>query len=340
MKRVRISFAGLEAWFVDRERALSQIKELAERGTFPVYVIYGPEGCGKTAFLKQARVILEEDFGYSVVYASPLAEESEEILSYTPSVRDIVEDVIRAFPEPYSRVVDVAISAAGKILKRLSRPRLAVLMDDIFQAVGLDKAEAYTKTLLNLIEWPPASYERIVVLVTSSEGLTRERIGRHNWADLFIMWNMNREGFKQLYDILPDPKPPFEEVWRLTGGNPRYLEMLYKLGWSAETTINRIVRAKALDEWVSSLDPRARELLGEIIEDPDAIFRRIGEDPVRRLRDGLVERNLVIRIWDRDERSWIDAPPPERDPELGIGLKYAWQTPLHREAVRRALRGF
>jgi len=81
-------------------------------------------------------------------------------------------------------------------------------------------------------------------------------------------------------------------------------------------------------------------VLGEALEDSDAIFRRIGEEPVRRLRDGLVERNLVIRIWDRDDYSWIDAPPPERDPELGIGLKYAWQTLLHREAVRRVLRGF
>jgi len=33
--------------------------------------------------------------------------------------------------------------------------------------------------LLNLIEYPPGEYEKIVVLVSSSEGVTRERIGRH-----------------------------------------------------------------------------------------------------------------------------------------------------------------
>jgi len=32
--------------------------------------------------------------------------------------------------------------------------------------------------LLNLIEYPPGEYEKIVVLVSSSEGVTRERIGR------------------------------------------------------------------------------------------------------------------------------------------------------------------
>ena len=55
------------------------------------------------------------------------------------------------------------------------------------------------------------------------------------------------------------------------------------------------------------------------------------------LRDVLIEKNLIARIWDRDPDAWIDEPPPERDPELGIGKYYAWQTPLHREAVRRIL---
>ena len=40
----------------------------------------------------------------------------------------------------------------------------------------------------------------------------------------------------------------------------------------------------------------------------------------------------------RYEYLWVDEPPPERDPELGVGRNVAWQTPLHREAVRRALR--
>ncbi len=50
----------------------------------------------------------------------------------------------------------------------------------------------------------------------------------------------------------------------------------------------------------------------------------------------LTEKNLIVRVWDRD-LNWVDTPPPERDVELEIGRHYAWQTPLHREAVRRAL---
>ena len=71
LRRVRLSFAGLEVEFVDRERALKQIEELAEKGTYPVHVVYGPEGCGKTALLRQAKAMLEEEFGYYVVYVNP-----------------------------------------------------------------------------------------------------------------------------------------------------------------------------------------------------------------------------------------------------------------------------
>jgi predicted AAA+ superfamily ATPase len=48
--RVELRFApGLEVEFVDRDRAIKQIYEFAERGMrFPV-VIYGPKGCGKSA---------------------------------------------------------------------------------------------------------------------------------------------------------------------------------------------------------------------------------------------------------------------------------------------------
>ncbi len=334
-RRVRVSFAGLEVDFVDRDRALSQVEELAEKGTFPVYVIYGPEGSGKTAFLRQAREILEGDFGYRVVYVNPLSERVSEILQYTSSISDIVRDVLSAFPDPYSKIVDAAISIASRVLKSFSKPRLAVLMDDIFQAVGLDKAEIYVKTLLNLIEWPPASYEKIVVLVTSSEGVTRARVGRHSWATLRIMWNMNREGFMELYEKIPGGKPGFDSVWGWVGGNPRYLEKLYESGWSVERVVNDLVRDRGIVNLVSDLAESEAEILEQALEDPDVLFKRYRE--AKGLVSKLIEGNLIIEIWDRDEYSWIDEPPLERDPELGIGRYYAWQTPLHREAVKRAM---
>jgi len=48
-----------------------------------------------------------------------------------------------------------------------------LLVDEVFQGIGLDKAEVYKKMLLNFIEYPSKSYENIVVVVATSEGLSR-----------------------------------------------------------------------------------------------------------------------------------------------------------------------
>jgi len=38
------------------------------------------------------------------------------------------------------------------------RRKIAIIADDVFQAIGLDKAAAYVKGLLNLIRHPVYSY--------------------------------------------------------------------------------------------------------------------------------------------------------------------------------------
>jgi len=339
VERVRLRFTrDLEVGFIDRDRALGQVVELAERGTrFPI-IIYGPEGCGKTAFLRQAGALLKGR-GYHVVLASPLARDVQEVLWYTPSIGEVAREVLRMFPEPYSRIADVAINVASMAMRRLGRPRLAVLVDDIFQAVGLERAELYVKALLNLIEYPPAEYENIVIMVSSSEGATRDRIGRHRWATMRIMWNMDKRGFEELYRNIPGAKPGFEHIWRWAGGNPSMLAKLYELGWDVGEVVRDLSRSKNLRLFVLTLSKGERDLLAEALENVDALIERLGEEEAQRLREKLIECNLVTELWDRDERAWIDTPPPERDLELGIGSYYAWQTPLHREAVRRTLQG-
>ncbi|ABO07900.1 ATP-binding protein [Pyrobaculum calidifontis] len=331
MKRIKLIFAGRDVEFTDRDVALEQIAKLAERGTYTVHVVYGPEGCGKTALLKQAKAVLEEEFGYHVLYANPLAKRTEEILQYSPSARELVEKAFSVFSDPLAKAVDLVINVAGWIIQKFHKAKVAVLMDDIFQAIGVENAEAYVKALLNLIEWPPAEYDKIVVLVASSEGITRERVGRHRWATIKVMWNMSKDGFRQLYDVLPDPKPPFDDVWRWTGGNPDALEGLFEAGWDVE----RVVEDLAVDKGLSAaFAERWRAHLAKALEDPDYLWE---EPEAEGLAKELVEKNLVVLLKGRRPDAWVDQPPPERDPELGIGKHYAWQTPLHREAVRRAL---
>lgn len=74
----------------------------------------------------------------------------------------------------------------------------------------------------------------------------------------------------------------------------------------------------------------------EAVEDPDAPW---GRNPPQELLDELVSKNLILyNMYDREQCFWVDTPPPEKDLELGVGGNIAWPTPIHREAVRRALK--
>jgi len=71
MRRVRVKFANLDIEFTDRDWAIEQVIDWGERGTWHPIVIYGPEGCGKSALLKQAAAILR-DLGYEVFLPEPI----------------------------------------------------------------------------------------------------------------------------------------------------------------------------------------------------------------------------------------------------------------------------
>ncbi|MEM1597640.1 MAG: ATP-binding protein [Pyrobaculum sp.] len=341
MRRVKLPFAGREVEFVDREAALRQFEELAEKGTWWPVVVYGPEGCGKSALLKQGMEVLREK-GYSVTYVSPLAKEREERLLYTEDLKDFVKSVLKGFakrfPDPLGNadvLIDVAVEALYRVVKKGRNKKIAVLADDVFQAIGLDEAELLVKRFLNMIEYPSIKYDKIVIVVASSEGVTRRRVGRHRWAQIRAMWNMPREGFRQLYDQLPGEKPPFDEAWRLTGGNPELLEVLYRAGWDFHKLAVDLATSRNLYNWAAGLRDWERRWLAEALEDPDTLLRPGGVDG---LLDRLVELNLVAEVNPhRDPYFWLDQPPAEKDLELGIGRYVAWQTPLHREAVRKAL---
>ena len=286
---------------------------------------------GKTAFLRQAAAVLR-DLGYDVFYLHPLDKVfSAEVDD--PDVKSLFVDLVRKTleDERWGRLALAVFDLTREILKKRRR-KIAVIADDVFQAIGLDKAAAYVKGLLNMIEHPVYRYEKIVVLVATSEGVSRSEIGRHRWADIMPMWNMPREGFQQLYEKLPGSKPSFEEVWRLTGGNPGMLSRLYLTSWNSGAVVTRLIREKRL---TPDFVARWRSWLEKTVEDPEALW---SPDAPEELIKQLVERNLILyNIYERQQIFWVDAPPPETDPELGTGRNVAWQTPIHREAVKRVL---
>jgi hypothetical protein len=333
MRRITLNLLpGLGVEFVDRDRALAQVVEWAEKSTRWPVVIFGPEGCGKTAFLRQAAETLRE-LGYDVFYIDPL---HRFFIAHTEA-REVVRRLAEAASETFGiaqlKLATLALDVGRELLERWGRKRVAILVDEVFQAVGLDKAGIYVKSLLNLIEYPPRSYEGIVAVVATSEGVTRGEIGRHRWAELTPMWNMPREGFHQLYEKLPGAKPPFEDVWRWTGGNPSVLAVLYEYRWRWDDAVRVFIEQRGVAYIIRSLTPTERAWLEEAVGDPDTLFVRERMS----LLNKLVEMNIVAEVMGRYQYLWVDEPPPERDPELGVGRNVAWQTPIHREAIRRAL---
>jgi hypothetical protein len=334
VKRITLKLApGVKTEFTDRDRALAQVVEWAEKSTRWPVVVFGPEGCGKTAFLRQAAETLRE-LGYDVFYIDPLHRFFIAHTEAREAVRRLAEAASEAFGIAQLKLATLALDVGRELLERWGRKRVAILVDDVFQAVGLDKAGIYVKSLLNLIEYPPRSYEGIVAVVATSEGLSRREIGRHRWGRLMMMWNMPREGFQRLYDKLPGPKPPFEDVWMWTGGNPSALAVLYENRWRWDDAVRVFIEQRGVAYIIRSLTPTERAWLEEAVGDPDTLFVRERMS----LLNKLVEMNVVAKVMGRYEYLWVDEPPPERDPEQGVGKNVAWQTPLHREAVRRALR--
>jgi len=335
IERVKLVFMpGFVIEFVDRGRGIKQVLKWCVEGTWHPVVVYGPEGCGKSSWLKQTVEILK-GYGFDVIYVDPLRREYTaytDVKEVITRITEVIADTTGYIP---IKLADLVISLTNQLLKKWGKKRVALLVDDVFQAIGLERVETYVKGLLNIIEYPPEIYERIVVIATTSEGLSRARIGRHRWAWLMPMWNMSKDGFKELYEKLPRVKPPFEDVWRLTGGNPEILKMLYQSKWDVSTVIEAVIEFKKLRSLITSLSDVERKWLSEAVDDPDTLFtrERVG------LLNKLVELNLIVDdLPSRNSPNWLDEPPPKKDLEVGIGEYIAWQTPIHREAVREVLK--
>jgi AAA+ ATPase superfamily predicted ATPase len=332
--KIKLPFVpGLEVEFVDRERAIKQVEEFAEKGTrFPI-VVFGPEGCGKTAWLKQATFILRE-LGFEAIYIDPLHKDFIANTDASEAVNKLAEATSEVIGVTQVKLATLALDIMRDLISGWRKKRVAIFVDEVFQAIGLDKAEIYVKSLLNLIEYPPANYEAIVSIITTSEGGTRGKIGRHLWALLKPLWNMSRNGFEELYEKIPGQKPSFEKIWKITGDNPRMLAELYGFKWDVELAIRNLTESKKLDIFISSLSDDEKKWLSEAIIGPDSLLTK---DRIP-LLNKLVELNLIIdAVPERDQRIWIDVPLLERDLELGIGKHIAWQIPLYKESIKKVL---
>jgi hypothetical protein len=110
------------------------------------------------------------------------------------------------------------------------------------------------------------------------------------------------------------------------------LSKLYLANWDKDAVVAQLIKEKKL---TPDFVVKWRDWLGRVINDPETLW---SPDAPEELIRQLMAKNLIVyNIYERKQVFWIDQSPPEKDSELGIGKNVAWQTPLHREAVKRAL---
>jgi len=338
-----ISF--FEPKFVNRSRELSRLREFCSTSrALPLY-IFGPEGCGKTRLLREfTRNFTNYFSGDSIaLYIDALERESIERALITSSPVKITANIIHSL---ISKFVDIEVGkclannistllekAIGK--KRLRDKYVLVVVDDITRSIGLDKIEWYVKWLYELRwkleeEYKPKS---INFIATTSEGLSLDIISKHRHAHPLLIWNLNRESFKELFQELKPPNQiDFQEIWRLLGGNPgKLVELARQFKWNIEE-MTKLYEKKIRRIIDKILREKLNNELQIALEDIDGL-EKVKTKKMEKLINILIDSNLIIyKYW--PTLHGIDIA---ENSELNIGKYYSWQVPMYREITQKLL---
>lgn len=235
----------------------------------------------------------------------------------------LVEDLLSIpIGSTLARIVMTLVSRLGKRVS-LAGKKILIVIDDVYRAIGLNDIDRYTKSLY---EWIGYLHERydvkcVAIIMTTSEGISKRFLARHTYVSVEMLWNLPRDGFKELVEQL---KPPhgvdIDVLWRLTGGNPRALIEIARFEWNIDKWMgvvyeNRVRRA---------IHVVGREKLRRVIENPDSDWKTAEE---------LEDMGLMIEL----RRIAVVGKAPNPDPELGIGKDWAWQLPVYKLIIEKHL---
>ncbi len=312
--------------FVDRVAELEFLRKVSVEGyVFPI-AIYGPEGCGKTTLLKCFLNCVAKEENVVAIYVDALEERdlSKAIFATHSQLIDVAIDIVasagfvgRELAKSVMKVVRLAIERFA-----LRGKNLVVIVDDVYRSIGLDSVDRYTKMMYEWIDYLHRNLgvEKVAIVLTTSEGISKRELYRHTYVHVYMLWNLPKESFEELAKQFEPPKTiDLEQLWMLTGGNPRALIEIAKLKWNIETWLKYV--ETRVTNLIEDLDA---ERLWKLVEDCDS-------DPM--LARVLEDRNLMIAL--NRAMTLGNAPTPCRD--LGIGNRWAWQIPAYRIVAKKYL---
>ena len=134
----------------------------------------------------------------------------------------------------------------------------------------------------------------------------------------FLIWNLPKEDFEKLYmQTNPPENISYDLVWKLIGGNPRELILLWKTyEWNIEEYINYKVRE--LSEYLARYFKNKKVDFTEIEE----LVEDIEGAKYKPLWDFLLKRNVVVNT-----AFFMQLTSPPREP--WIAETTAYQVPIH-----------
>jgi hypothetical protein len=330
--------------FIDRVEELKALTDWCSKSRHLSLYIYGPEGCGKTRLLREFVSRFKEIYGDRAiaVYIDALERESiEKALLSTPGLSLALDTLTSVI----DKTVNIGASLAEKVATilekvvgahRLKNNYVTVAVDDVASALGIDNVERYVKWLYELANKLDESYRpnAINFIITTSEGFSRERVSRHGYSHVILLWNLSREAFEEMfYKLTPLHNVNFEIVWNTLGGNPRKLiELATVFNWNLDNMMKKYTAiAREIVEKIISLG-LVRELK-MILEDIDAPRKKPSENMIKLTRI-LIEKNMIIYVdWPT-----LTGRDLTIDENVGIGKAYAWQVPIFRKTLEAALK--
>jgi len=159
-----------------------------------------------------------------------------------------------------------------------------------------------------LYEWIGYLHEkfdvnRVLFIITTSEGIFKRILSRHTYVHIYMTWNLPREGFERLVKEIKAPLN-CDELWKLTGGNPRALIEIAQFNWNLDKWINYLTERRILP----ALHNIEKTKLESLIEDPDSDW----EIAVK-----LEERGIMIEL----SHTLVLGLPLKKSIELGISKR-------------------
>jgi len=329
----------VEPRFVDRVVEFRVLEELCSRVVALPIFLYGPEGCGKSRLFRE----FVARFDGVGVYVDALERTRvDRALFFSPVVSELRE-FVRVIAGAVSGSVGVYL--ADRVFDLVSRvgvrrciegERVVVVVDDVVRAIGVDQVEWYVKWLYESIrkfveEFHPRG---LVVVATTSEGVSRRLVSRHRHAVVYLLWNLDYDSFYELARELGAPsREVVDRVWEFVGGNPgRLVEIASVFRWDVSSWIE-LLRGRLFEVFRIV---RSEDLVGEllrVIEDPD-VFIHEASPRFEKLLSILEEYNLVIyKYCMLLSREYLRPCP-----ELGVGKYYAWQLPAYRVVLEEFAR--